>query len=166
SKMPKEERFKGVENFIPKCIYCDASNTVECLSPQKEGVVKCSGCNNIIPFASILTQLTFKVRTHVKKYYNGLRICDEQSCLYKTRQITYSKNCINRGCNGKMKIEYDEQMLYIQLLYLSQLFDMDKARNNGAKIVNEVARLKGSVDKYLDQNALRYVNLGELFAVD
>ncbi|RIA89475.1 DNA polymerase family B-domain-containing protein [Glomus cerebriforme] len=128
SKMPDRERFKDVEIFMPICINCNATNVFERLNSLKEseGLIKCSGCSTIIPFPSILTQLTFKVRSYIKQYYNGWKVCDEQSCLYRTRQVTYSKNCINRGCNGKMKVEYDEQKLYLQLLYLSQLFDIKK----------------------------------------
>ncbi|CAB4492189.1 unnamed protein product [Rhizophagus irregularis] len=165
SKMPDGERFKDVEKFMPICIHCNVTNIFEGLK-DSEGLIKCNGCNTIIPFSSILTQLTFKVRSYIKQYYDGWKVCDEQSCLYRTRQVTYSKNCINRGCNGKMKGEYDEQKLYLQLLYLSQLFDISKVQKRaefGSKNIEEIGRLKSLVDRHLDRNALRYVNLGELF---
>ncbi|GBB91733.1 hypothetical protein RclHR1_01910017 [Rhizophagus clarus] len=166
--MPDGERFKDVEKFVPICIYCNEENIFEGLK-ESGGLIKCNGCNIIIPFSSILTQLTFKVRSYIKQYYDDWKVCDEQSCLYRTRQVTYSKNCINRECNGKMKVEYDEQKLYLQLLYLSQLFDINKVQKRaefGYENIKELGRLKSLVDRHLDQNALRYVNLGELFIVN
>lgn len=40
----------------------------------------------------------------------------------------YGKRCLMSGCRGQMTQEYNDKMLYNQLLYYDMLFDIDKAK--------------------------------------
>ena len=57
-------------------------------------------------------------------------ICDEPACATRTRQMNvYGKRCLISGCRGQMTQEYNNKMLYNQLLYYDGLFDIEKTKS-------------------------------------
>ena len=44
----------------------------------------------------------------------------------------YGKRCLMSGCRGQMVQEYNDKMLYNQLLYYDILFDIDKAKKKAS----------------------------------
>ena len=45
----------------------------------------------------------------------------------------YGKRCLNVGCRGQMVQEYNDKMMYNQLLYYDMVFDVEKAKNKAAQ---------------------------------
>ncbi|CAJ0769423.1 22753_t:CDS:10, partial [Entrophospora sp. SA101] len=129
--------FKNVDRFLIKCYYCDNEdyyfegiNTNEG-HQQINGNILCSSaaCNKEIPLPSVATQLIIAFRKHISRYYNGWIICDEQTCKYRTKMIRANRSCIDNECYETMSEEYNDTMLYNQLLYYSYLFDYEKLKN-------------------------------------
>jgi DNA polymerase alpha subunit A len=45
----------------------------------------------------------------------------------------YGKRCLNAGCRGQMTQEFNDKMVYNQLLYYDLLFDIEKAKKKAAE---------------------------------
>ncbi|BEJ14180.1 hypothetical protein CspHIS471_0313540 [Cutaneotrichosporon sp. HIS471] len=189
SQIPDKERFKDAAPFALRCGSCEATFSFEGIGPDAEepeaatlrrhGIV-CLSCSASVPFSSVALQLENAVRDFISKYYLGWTICDADDCGARTRAMSvYGRRCLgfNRpGCKGVVHLEYSDLALHNQLLYLRHLFDSDKALaavRGGARF-DEVRALVaansagltlalGVVDKYLDCNGRRFVNMGSLF---
>jgi DNA polymerase alpha subunit A len=78
---------------------------------------------------TINAQLEGQIRHHLTQYYETWLLCDEPACATRTRQMNvYGKRCLTAGCRGQMTQEYNDKMLYNQLLYYDMLFDIEKAK--------------------------------------
>lgn len=44
----------------------------------------------------------------------------------------YGKRCLMSGCRGQLTQEYNDKMLYNQLLYYDMLFDIEKAKKKAS----------------------------------
>ncbi|KAI9145154.1 DNA polymerase family B-domain-containing protein [Paraphysoderma sedebokerense] len=182
SLISDEEKFKDADKLFVKCINCGEV----CMW---EGVVRMSGsipqpgnlcpnpsCNQMLPLPSLICQLTLAIRSHIIKYQNAYLVCDDASCLNRTRSMTvYGKRCLLAPkCKGTMRYEYSAHTLYRQLTYYESLFDTEKfkakLKSDDPKIHAVAAQavpmqqLKATVTKYLDQNSRRYVDLTRLFS--
>lgn len=153
--------------------------------------IKCKSCNCFLPPLSISSQLELFIRKEISKYYECWLNCDD--CGIRTRQISvYGRRCIGSNgtaheCKGVMSIEYNNKAIYNQLLYLKSIFDVDKAKSKSLKPlaiddenfksasnqgeINALAEQNRSqfqiyqkvIQKYLDVNGRRFVDLGSIF---
>ncbi|KAG9284047.1 hypothetical protein G9A89_022821 [Geosiphon pyriformis] len=176
TQQTEEERFVNVERFTLTCQNCNRKCLFEGLNSTKGCIVTPSGilcnsleCNQVLSRSFLITQLTRQVRLFIQRYYDGWLVCDEAACRNRTR-ILNGKKCSNPHCRGIMVEEYSDTMLYTQLLYLSTIFDMEKAvkkaKNNipsgwaetpSEEISNLFAQLKSVVDQYLNKCGRRFL---------
>lgn len=155
--------------------------------------IKCKSCEANLHPLLISSQLELFIRNELNKYYECWLSCDD--CGIHTRQVSvYGKRCIGANgsaheCKGVMRIEYSSKMIYNQLLYLQSLFDVDKAKNKKLKELkfDESVKLtynQGEIDalaeqnrskfsiygnvvnKYLEVNGRRYVDLSSIFRIN
>ncbi|GMK53505.1 hypothetical protein CspeluHIS016_0100910 [Cutaneotrichosporon spelunceum] len=189
SQIPDKERFKDAAPFALRCGSCEATFSFEGIGSdvedpegatlRRQGIV-CLSCSASVPFPSVALQLENAVRGFISKYYLGWTVCDADDCGARTRAMSvYGRRCLGfnkPGCKGVVHLEYSDLALHNQLLYLRHLFDSDKAlaaaRGGGrfddvrALVAANSAGLMsalGVVDKYLDCNGRRFVNMGSLF---
>jgi DNA polymerase alpha subunit A len=124
----------------------------------------------------------------MSRYYAGWLRCDDAACGARTRQMSvYGHRCLGPrglglGCLGRMHYEYSEKALYNQLLYLSSLFDVDKAKKALGRIgsgmdAEERQKLgvlgdlnrerfgtaRDVVQGYLERNGRQWVQMDSLF---
>lgn len=79
----------------------------------QESVVRSSGlvcpnpeCCSVLNEASIGVQIDTQIRTFIAKFYEGWVVCDDQSCLNRTRQLSvYGRRCLRPECRGTMHFE-------------------------------------------------------------
>jgi DNA polymerase alpha subunit A len=141
-----------------------------------------------MPNLSVVAQLECQIKQHLALYYQGWLICDDPACGLRTRQMSvYGHRCLSLkglgyGCSGRMKLEYSEKMMYNQLLYFSNLFDVDKAKAQAKKDLQNVetetkqktdvlvecnrerfATSKDVARSYLDRNGRQWVQMDGLF---
>lgn len=201
SLVDDEVRFKDAARLTLSCRSCKATfgfegliGSLDVCSPS--GIV--CRCGHSLSNLSLVAQLEHQIRQQTSKYYEGWLVCDDQACGNRTRQMSvYGHRCLGpkglgHGCLGRMHYEYTEKMMYNQLLYFSNLFDVEKAKssargtdrgeiprtyllNLGAncpieRIValaehNRVrfGTLKGVVEKYLDKCGRQWVAMDSLF---
>ncbi|KAF9155077.1 DNA-directed DNA polymerase alpha catalytic subunit pol1 [Linnemannia schmuckeri] len=161
SQLSDAERYKDAEPLELRCRGCHSTFTCTSLMMEKDGAnyfgLQCPSCKTIAQPASASIQLTNVIRKSIQKYYQGWVVCDDQGCRNRTRM-------------------YSDGGLYTQLSFFSHIFDINKAlekvdfEKNGAVRVQieqnrELVRvLKVTVDKYIDKNARRYVDLSQLFS--
>lgn len=156
--------------------------------------IKCKKCNTNIHPLSISSQLEFFIRNEISTYYQCWLTCSD--CGIQTRQISvYGRRCIGSNgtaheCKGVMKINYSDKQIYNQLLYLQTLFDIEKTKQKRLKpLVLEDESTKSTlnqgeidalaeqnrkqfsiyrkvVQKYLDVNGRRYVDLATIFRMN
>ncbi|ODQ45732.1 hypothetical protein PICMEDRAFT_34630 [Pichia membranifaciens NRRL Y-2026] len=155
--------------------------------------IKCKQCEHNLHPLSIAAQLELFIRTELSIYYQCWLVCDD--CGIQTRQVSvYGKRCIGANgtaheCKGVMRIKYSDKMIYNQLLYLQTLFDIEKTKQQQLKPLPSdkplpVTLNKGEIDalaeqnrkqfsllrkvvqKYLDVNGRRYVDLASIFRVN
>ncbi|CAO3612526.1 unnamed protein product [Cunninghamella echinulata] len=133
--------------------------------------LQCPACLQMMGTASILAQLTLHIRKCINKYYQGWLQCEEIECTYRTNDIsTRCKNTVE--CNGLLKREYTENMLYQQLIYFRNLFDpKTNTPTNNESCKQAIADqyhhafkiLYETVQKYIDLCEYRYIYLNNLF---
>lgn len=93
---------------------------------QTRGIV-CQSCSSALPLGSVSVQLELQLRLFIGRYYDATLVCNDQSCGNRTRMMgVYGKRCLMSNCLGVMKYEYDDQMLYNQMLYFARLFDAER----------------------------------------
>lgn len=192
SQTSDKERFKDAHPFALKCPACEAGFTFEGLAAAADGSegvttlragagITCPACSTAVPPASVTVQLETQIRAYIAQYYLGWTVCDGEDCGARTRAMgVYGRRCLgfNRpGCRGKVSLEYTDLALYNQLLYLRTLFDTDKALadTRGTGRHEDVRALSAGnagilgqgvsvVDRYLDKNGRRWVDMRGLFA--
>eukprot|EP01125_Pyxidicula_operculata_P001397 TRINITY_DN11290_c0_g1_i1.p1 TRINITY_DN11290_c0_g1~~TRINITY_DN11290_c0_g1_i1.p1 ORF type:complete len:1462 (-),score=412.66 TRINITY_DN11290_c0_g1_i1:67-4452(-) len=188
------EKYQQAEKIHLKCSSCLTSQVFEgvyCPEMSKvfEGL-KCinASCNRTFSSASIQNQLDINIRKHIKRYYAGAMVC--KKCNTQTRQLFIKNNnkpkCVsliqtNQYCNGTLKLEYDTTMLYNQLCYYRDTFDIDRALSRSHLPVEKLKRLEedilgrfgvqkrvfddvcNHVKKIINQNEYHNINLKPLF---
>ncbi|KAL7423389.1 DNA-directed DNA polymerase alpha catalytic subunit pol1 [Cryptotrichosporon argae] len=153
-------------------------------TPLSPAGIQCPACRAALHPASVAVQVELAVRAHVSRFYAAWTVCDGEACGARTRAAgVYGRRCVGlerdggaAGCRGTVRLEYPDAKLYNQLLYLRALFDADKAldavrgsaraddvRATAAANVAVLGAGLGAVDKYLDRNGRRYVDMGGLF---
>merc|ERR1711970_60111 len=83
-------------------------------------------------------------RKCLAKYHDGWLKCSDDTCAHRTRnllcdafrdgeQVAWGLKCPQQGCAGKMRVEYTSEQLYLQILYVKQLFDLQHAERKRAE---------------------------------
>lgn len=141
STLSDEERFKDAQTLSLVCLGCNETFHFEglnqSLSMCTNDGIKCQTpkCSRVLPNSALITQVETNIRNYTASYYESWLRCDDPSCSTRTRQIcVYGKRCLGpqglaSGCLGITSYEKSDKMLYNQLLYLSSLFDVDKAKS-------------------------------------
>lgn len=63
-------------------------------------------CCSVLPEASVSVQIETQIRAFIAQFYEGWLLCDDQSCLNRTRQISvYGRRCLRPDCRGAMHAE-------------------------------------------------------------
>lgn len=191
SQISDAERFKDAAPLTVRCPTCEASFTFEGVAADVAelggatlragaGGVTCAACSSQVPSPSLAVQLENAIRAAISKYYLAWTVCDGEGCGARTRAMgVYGRRCLGflkPGCKGTVRLEYSDLALYNQLLYFRNLFDAEKAlaasRGTGRhEDVKSIANANAStlstglaaVDKYLDRNGRRYVDMKGLF---
>merc|ERR1712167_293214 len=102
-------------------------------------------------------------------------------------QVAWGLKCPQQGCAGKMRVEYTSEQLYLQILYVKQLFDLQHAerkraeenmvrlqRNRNENILQQpmmdddskaaIDVLHAECHSLLQQSAYNRIDLGSLFS--
>jgi DNA polymerase alpha subunit A len=202
SQVPDAVRFKDAAPLQLRCRSCktvssfrglktpiDADAETELHAQLSNEGFRCSstGCGTTLSTLSVSAQLECQIKQHISKYYAGWLVCNDATCGQRTRQMSVvDRRCMGPkghayGCSGHMKFEYTERALYNQLLYLSSLFDADRAKERMGKelgvegeereklgVVVDLNRerfgtWKGVVNGYLEKNGRQWVQMDALF---
>jgi len=147
SRLPDAERFKDVDKFSLTCKSCLVSNTIPGVfvvasnKNKDEGAIasgyhctnpECTradhwGYETHFDLLSVVSnKVDVIIRRHVAKHGTRECVCDESSCLLKSRQQSVKGDvCLARGCQGSMTALYQARDLDTQVKYLRSLFDID-----------------------------------------
>ncbi|XP_076577515.1 DNA polymerase alpha catalytic subunit isoform X2 [Chaetodon auriga] len=187
-QLTDEERYKDCERFTFTCPQCGTDNIYDSVfegagSTLETSLTRC--CH--VPCAgrpidhavNISNKLLLDIRRHIKKYYSGWLVCEDQACQNRTRRlpIAFSRHGpICPACaRATLRPEYSEKALYNQLCFYRFIFDWDHAvakvlqgEDRGrTKLWNRdrevYRRLKEVPDKALATSGYSEINLAKLF---
>uniref|UniRef100_A0A8C5BX58 DNA polymerase n=1 Tax=Gadus morhua TaxID=8049 RepID=A0A8C5BX58_GADMO len=190
AQLTDEERYKDCDHFSLACPQCGTDNVYSSLFQGavsgsltlEPGLMRCChapcGARLIDYHANISNKLLLDIRKHIKKYYSGWLVCEDQACQNRTRRLPISFSRHGPICpactRATLRPEYSEKALYNQLCFLRFLFDWDHAVNkvlpsedrgtHSRKVEQEAyRRLKEVVDRALAVSGYSEVNLSKLF---
>ncbi|CAI9754278.1 unnamed protein product [Fraxinus pennsylvanica] len=202
-----EERYRGCEPLILSCPSC--SSTFNCppifssicaLIAQKPADAQAGSASNFwlklrcpkcpeegdggrMSPPLIANQVKRQVERFVSTYYQGLMMCDDETCNYSTRSLNLrvlgdsdrGTVCPNYPrCNGHLLRKYTESDLYRQLTYFCNILDtvrcIDKIEStNRLTVEKELAKVRpvaelaaSTVQKIRDRCAYGWVQLKDL----
>ncbi|KAI0285993.1 DNA polymerase alpha catalytic subunit [Russula aff. rugulosa BPL654] len=178
SQLPDSERYKDAAPFVVRCRACECNVGFAPVSNRAESLVKAKGvtcpmCAKSLGTASLQIQLECQIRSHIHRYYEGWTICNDSTCGNRARMMgVYGRRCLKSWCQGQVSFEYSDSMLYNQLRYFLYLFDIEKGRaSNPDEMLNLAAnhgdflqRMRQTVEKYLEFNGRRWVDMDGLFS--
>ncbi|XP_075053924.1 DNA polymerase alpha catalytic subunit [Mixophyes fleayi] len=189
AQITDEEKYRDCERFKFCCPTCGTENIYDnvfdgsglqiepsllrCSKPE------CDACS-LDHVTRVQNKLLLDIRRHIKKYYAGWLVCEEQTCQNKTRRLplNFSRNGpICQACmKATLRAEYPEKALYTQLCFYRFIFDWDYALE---KVVSEqekgylkkhyqeadtaYKKLKHTVDQVVSHSGYSEVNLSRLF---
>uniref|UniRef100_UPI00398E84DD DNA polymerase alpha catalytic subunit n=1 Tax=Pristiophorus japonicus TaxID=55135 RepID=UPI00398E84DD len=187
------EKYRDAERFKFVCPKCGTENIYDNVfdgsGPQiQPSLLHCSNIDcEALPIqyeVQMRNKLTLDIRRHIKRYYSGWLVCEEQTCQNRTRHLAlnFSRNGpICQACTkATLKPEYPDKALYTQLCYYRYIFDWDYAHE---KVLSEQDKeflkkgfgakhpdcsyvfksLKGVADNALASSSYSEVNLSKLF---
>uniref|UniRef100_A0A3B4X0P2 DNA polymerase n=1 Tax=Seriola lalandi dorsalis TaxID=1841481 RepID=A0A3B4X0P2_SERLL len=174
-QLTDEERYKDCERFTFTCPQCGTNNIYDsvfegALEPSLMRCchIPCGSCP--LDYAvNISNKLLLEIRRHIKKYYSGWLVCEDQACQNRTRRlpIAFSRHGpICPSCaRATLRPEYSEKALYNQLCFYRFIFDWDyavtKVLQGDEKEVYQ--KLKEVPDKALATSGYSEINLAKLF---
>uniref|UniRef100_A0A8C5LWH3 DNA polymerase n=1 Tax=Leptobrachium leishanense TaxID=445787 RepID=A0A8C5LWH3_9ANUR len=140
SQITDEEKYRDCERFKCACTKCGTENIYDnvfdgsglqiepslkrCSKPECDT----SPLDNVV---QLQNKLMLDIRRHIKKYYSGWLVCEEQTCQNRTRRLPLSFSRNGPICPACMKAtlrsEYPEKALYTQLCFYRFIFDWDYA---------------------------------------
>uniref|UniRef100_A0A8C4ZFH4 DNA polymerase n=1 Tax=Gadus morhua TaxID=8049 RepID=A0A8C4ZFH4_GADMO len=145
AQLTDEERYKDCDHFSLACPQCGTDNVYSSLFQGavsgsltlEPGLMRCChapcGARLIDYHANISNKLLLDIRKHIKKYYSGWLVCEDQACQNRTRRLPISFSRHGPICpactRATLRPEYSEKALYNQLCFLRFLFDWDHAVN-------------------------------------
>uniref|UniRef100_A0A4W6CIR0 DNA polymerase n=1 Tax=Lates calcarifer TaxID=8187 RepID=A0A4W6CIR0_LATCA len=186
-QLTDEERYKDCERFTFTCPQCGTDNIYDSAfegagSKLEPSLLRCChipcGSHPIDYAVNISNKLLLDIRRHIKKYYSGWLVCEDQACQNRTRRlpIAFSRHGpICPACTrATLRPEYSEKALYNQLCFYRFIFDWDYAVNkvlqachldklHTNKSQNMYRRLKEVPDKALATSGYSEINLAKLF---
>uniref|UniRef100_A0A8C2ZNP8 DNA polymerase n=1 Tax=Cyclopterus lumpus TaxID=8103 RepID=A0A8C2ZNP8_CYCLU len=188
-QLTDEERYKDCERFTFTCPQCGTDNIYDSvfegaglkLEPSLLRCchVSCGSQPTDYP-VNISNKLRHDIRRHIKKYYSGWLVCEDQACHNRTRRlpIAFSRHGpICPACTrATLRPEYSEKALYNQLCFYRFIFDWDQAAaklpsgDERSKTVHKQTHaidvyrtLKEVPDKALATSGYSEINLAKLF---
>ncbi|XP_075449181.1 DNA polymerase alpha catalytic subunit-like [Ascaphus truei] len=190
AQLTDEEKYRDCERFKFSCPKCGTENIFDnifdgsglqiepslkrCSKPECDA----SPLDHVIQMHN---KLILDIRRHIKKYYSGWLVCEEQTCQSRTRRLPLSFSRNGPICQACMKAtlrsEYPEKALYSQLCFYRFIFDWDYALDRLVSeqekvhfkkkifsvLANEYKKLKNTVDQALSLSGYSEVNLSKLF---
>ncbi|XP_060755721.1 DNA polymerase alpha catalytic subunit isoform X2 [Neoarius graeffei] len=189
AQLTDEERYRDCERFSFACPECGTENIYDSVFEGTGSVMEPSlqRCCHIPCNASPLhhavqigNKLLLDIRRHIRKYYSGWLLCEDQACGNRTRRlpIAFSRSgpICPVCCKSTLKPEYSEKALYNQLSFYRFIFDWEHAttkvlqgdeKNKFKKAYEKekdlYKRLKMVVDNVLASSSYSEVNLAKLF---
>uniref|UniRef100_A0A8C7K536 DNA polymerase n=1 Tax=Oncorhynchus kisutch TaxID=8019 RepID=A0A8C7K536_ONCKI len=188
-QLTDEEKYKDCERFTFTCPLCTTDNVYDNVFEGAGTMVEpallrccnptCGGRPLDYP-THISNKLLLDIRKHIRKYYSGWLVCEDQACQNRTRRLPISFSRSGPICpactRSTLKPEYSEKALYTQLCYYRFIFDWEYAVSKVLqmdermrvkklwKTEMEVYRkLKGVPDRSLLASGYSEVNLSKLF---
>jgi hypothetical protein len=118
-------KFKDLTPFTICCQYCSA---VQIIPPQLDGTqfgLVCSSCQMDYSPGNIIFCLRNFIRLQHALHAQSLFEC--VSCQFRTREISTSHHLTHKlvhctKCGDKMRVLYSAERLYIQLIFLKEIF--------------------------------------------
>lgn len=187
-QLTDEERYKDCERFTFTCPQCGTDNIYDNVfegagSKLEPSLMRCChipcGSRPIDFAVNISNKLLLDIRRHIKKYYSGWLVCEDQACQNRTRRlpIAFSRHGpICPACTRTtLRPEYSEKALYNQLCFYRFIFDWEHAVNKvlpadeRGRVTRfsrekEVYRkLKEVPDRALSVSGYSEINLAKLF---
>uniref|UniRef100_A0A8C9ZLN0 DNA polymerase n=1 Tax=Sander lucioperca TaxID=283035 RepID=A0A8C9ZLN0_SANLU len=139
-QLTDEERYKDCERFTFTCPQCGTDNIYDSVFEGaglklEPSLLRCChipcGSSPIADAVNISNKLLLDIRRHIKKYYSGWLVCEDQACQNRTRRlpIAFSRHGpICPACTrATLRPEYSEKALYNQLCFYRFIFDWDHA---------------------------------------
>ncbi|XP_036414647.1 DNA polymerase alpha catalytic subunit [Colossoma macropomum] len=185
-QLTDEERYRDCERFSFSCPDCGTENIYDSVFEGAGSVtepslkrcchIPCGGSPLEHP-VQISNKLLLDIRRHIRKFYSGWLLCEDQACQNRTRRLpvafTRSGPICPLCCKSTLKPEYSEKALYNQLSFYRFIFDWDYAVTKGDdkqkfksgwnKEREVYKKLKGVVDRVLVSSSYSEVNLSKLF---
>ncbi|XP_024136081.1 DNA polymerase alpha catalytic subunit isoform X2 [Oryzias melastigma] len=187
-QLTDEERYRDCERFTFTCPSCGTDNIYDNVfdgagNKLEPSLMRC--CH--VPCQSrpidypvhISNKLLLDIRRHIKKYYSGWLVCEDQTCQNRTRRlpIAFSRHGpICPACTrATLRPEYSEKALYNQLCFYRFIFDWEHAvskilTTDERTFVNQMnmqkdvyRKLKEVPEKALATSGYSEVNLAKLF---
>ncbi|XP_008293754.1 DNA polymerase alpha catalytic subunit [Stegastes partitus] len=187
-QLTDEERYKDCERFTFTCPQCGTDNIYDSVFEGaglklEPSLMRCChipcGGSPLDYSVNISNKLQLDIRRHIKKYYSGWLVCEDQACQNRTRRlpIAFSRHGpICPACaRATLRPEYSEKALYNQLCFYKFIFDWDYAAakvlqaderprvNRMAKEKDVYRRLKEVPEKALATSGYSEINLAKLF---
>ncbi|XP_020508693.2 DNA polymerase alpha catalytic subunit [Labrus bergylta] len=187
-QLTDEERYKDCERFTFTCPQCGTDNTYDSVfegagSKMEPSLLQCChipcGSRPVDYVVNISNKLLLDIRRHIKKYYSGWLVCEDQACQNRIRRlpIAFSRHGpICPACTrATLRPEYSEKALYNQLCFYRFIFDWDyayaKVRQQDEKSLAKLwsrekdvyRRLKEVPEKALATSGYSEINLAKLF---
>lgn len=190
-QLTDEERYKDCERFTFTCPQCGTDNIYDNVfegagTSLEPSLMRCChipcGSRPIDFAVNISNKLLLDIRRHIKKYYSGWLVCEDQACQNRTRRlpIAFSRHGpICPACTrATLRPEYSEKALYNQLCFYRFIFDWEHAVNkvlpvddrgrvsrlHREKEIKEVyQKLKAVPDRALAVSGYSEINLSKLF---
>ncbi|XP_056414766.1 DNA polymerase alpha catalytic subunit [Hyla sarda] len=189
AQLTDEEKYKDCDRFKFCCPKCGTENIYDNVFDGsglqiEPSLLRCSKPEcDVSPLnyvAQVHNKLLLDTRRHIKKYYSGWLLCEEQTCQNKTRRLPLNFSRTGPICQACLKAtlrpEYPEKALYTQLCFYRFIFDWDYALD---KVVTEqekgylkkhyqdaeaaYKKLKNTADQILSRSGYSEVNLSKLF---
>ncbi|KAM9332035.1 DNA polymerase alpha catalytic subunit isoform 2-T2 [Pholidichthys leucotaenia] len=187
-QLTDEERYKDCERFTFTCPQCGTDNIYDSVfegagSKLEPSLMRCChipcGSSPLDYVVNISNKLVLDIRRHIKRYYSGWLVCEDQACQNRIRRlpVAFSRHGpICPACTrATLRPEYSEKTLYNQICFYRFIFDWDYAaaklqqtdERNRIKLMNRekdaYRRLKEVPDKALATSGYSEVNLAKLF---
>ncbi|XP_076255109.1 DNA polymerase alpha catalytic subunit [Rhynchophorus ferrugineus] len=170
-----EIKFRNVQKFIFKCLYCQAENKVTGpLNGNVPILQKCCNeeCQNrpVDYLFYIQNQLSLTINSHISKYYECKLICEDPACPNETNRTPLrfgGKLPVCTLCEaGVMYREYSEKELFTQLSYFVHIFDLRQLLKKPLmeeSVINAYQTLRQTAENYLNHSSYAIVDIADLF---
>uniref|UniRef100_A0A672P6E8 DNA polymerase n=1 Tax=Sinocyclocheilus grahami TaxID=75366 RepID=A0A672P6E8_SINGR len=157
AQLTDEERYRDCERFSFTCPDCGTENIYDnvfeggsTLQPSLKNCchIPCRGSPMEHP-VQISNKLLLDIRRHIRRYYSGWLLCEDQACQNRTRRlpIAFSRSGpICPAClRSMLRPEYSEKALYNQMSFYRYIFDWEYAVN---KVLSGEDRCKTFITNY------------------